>query len=105
MRIEVWDFDELRLLDMEKRRTSVIRSDEFIGYAQLPEMHDIVNDGFSLDDYFLLVDERGEYVVGYQADTFADQVVEFLSFPHELSFSSLLSQRCLSHTMTDLCLA
>jgi len=73
MRIEVWDFDELRLLNMEKRKTSVIRSDEFIGYAELPEMHDIVNDGFSLDDYFLLVDERGEYVVGYQADTFADQ--------------------------------
>ena len=67
IRTELWDFDELKALDIKSRTTTVTRNDEFIGVAYPARLDELLKEGSSKRDFFKFKDpETGGWVRGFE---------------------------------------
>jgi len=66
LRISVWDFDELKVLDNKTRKVSVKRQDEVVGYLKVPLLEEIIAQGGEVSrTWYDLLDENEEAVQGW----------------------------------------
>lgn len=64
--VELWDFDELKALDIKTRQTTVTRNDEIIGVAFPAKLEELLSEGSSKRDRFKVKDpETGLRVRGH----------------------------------------
>jgi hypothetical protein len=64
---ELWDFDELKALDIKTGKIAVTRCDELIGVAVPAKLRQLLNEGSSKRDFFKVRDvETGAWVKGYE---------------------------------------
>lgn len=65
LRVSVWDFDELKILDTKTRKVTARRQDEVVGFLRVPMLEDIIKAGEVARERYTLLDESEEPVIGW----------------------------------------